>query len=336
MTNEQVLNEIALNRRKVSHPVWGSFIIQRPTNRILSLMETERTRSLNRDLQEKEKVRDPMSGEAKLVPAFLTRKAKAKILEDIGEWTKEDARLTEEAEERYRNVCVRMESAGFEGVDELLKSYGDCLETIRDLIPEEDLKRLEAPLAAAFPLDEDILNLDEKKYDAAKRKILKEVKSREVSNLFKEVDRFHKQYVLLRDGIQAQTDLYTMKLREVTLFSDTVEARADRATHMIKIAHCVLGENTEERLWDSVIDVEDEPADKLRWLLNEVEKFERVDNNNIDSTAKVGKYDFLSLLSAPNESYEDAPDPQLSNPDGEPSEKTESDSSEASDTEKKN
>jgi hypothetical protein len=91
MSDEKTLNELALNRREISHDVWGSFIICRPTNKIVAKIDTAATRAYNRDLQTKERIPDEDAPKGyRNVPAFLTRTSKAKLLAEHGEWTDED------------------------------------------------------------------------------------------------------------------------------------------------------------------------------------------------------------------------------------------------------
>lgn len=325
MTDKELLNEIALNSREITHPEWGTFIINRPTNRILSQIASTRTRALNRDLQEREKVFDPSTEKYKLVPAFLTKQGKKKILEEFGDWTPEDDEKIKELEQRYRQVCVALEREGFEGVVELNKSYTEALQALQRLLESksgdysEELPIL-FPMDYASPEGEETERTPER-YAKARASVERKAKDIEVVEVLGIVDKLYKQYDLLMQGIKAQGDLYVKKIEEITLFSDTAESRADKEAQLVKIQSCT--KNPDKSLvWASSEDCQNEPPDKLSWLLTEIEKFERLDPNQPDNDKVGSKYNFLSPILDTLVESDDSPEEETSKQDGDPVAKT--------------
>lgn len=324
MTDKTLVNEIALNSREVSHPEWGTFIISRPTNRILSDILTARTRSLNRDLQEREKVYDPSTGNYKLVPAFLTKQGKRKILEEFGDWTKEDEQELVNLEKEYRDACVALEQEGFEGTAELHEAYQEALETLKELL-EKKPEDFEEELPVLFPMDyeDDSLDPNPEEYAKARQSVERKAKDIDVVSVLQVVDRLHKQYEYLMKGITAQSQLYVKKVEELTLFADTAESRADKEAQLVKIQRCAKNLD-KSPVWSSVDECQNESPDKLTWLLGEIEKFERLDPSVEKSTSnKANKYNFLFPILGTQEDSEEPQETQESNQDGESVAKTE-------------
>jgi len=350
MTEYNVLQEMALNRREITHPVWGSFSISRPTNRILGKVETAKTRSLNKDLQSTLLVTDPgNSNLTKEVPAILTRRSKEKVLRLHQEWTDQDDEEMREATTGYQTVCFDLEEAGFTGIDfinleydeiharfkeKLGSRYDKHAILVKTVIPTarlEEVETLEDELPEEVTEEESVAN-----YVAAKTKLENILQDLSLSEDFKRLDILHKQYLLYLKGIFAQTRMYTIKLKEITLFSDTVEARAEKEGQLTKLFECVR-RTDRSKVWDSVMDCEESSPEFLSWLLREVERFQNLDPTEGEQDERVrNRFNFLFPLGATTTLLGESDAQRKSNPDGVLPEETPSSSSEDSDTTNQN
>lgn len=327
MSDTVLLDEIAKNERVIEHPEFGRFIIRRPTHGVEAQIETARTRQINRDLQARDVIEDPITGERKEVPAFLTRKARADQLRFHGLWTHEDEYMLEEATDRYRDVAFKLEAEGFEGGWKLDEDLNALREKIRSVLGNKADKHKDAIdtvvpylLTAAEgerPQDQDT-GLS---YSEARLKLQKVTKKPEMDRLLNEADRLHRLVSLYNEGVKAQAEMVAYRIREISLFSDTLESRADRAAHVAKVFYCTFTED-HKPVWKTIPDLEKEPSMKLRWLLGEIERFERVEPGETEEDIRRReRFNFLSPYQGTPESSDDSPEAPSSNLDGDSAEK---------------
>jgi hypothetical protein len=326
-----ILNEIAMNRRVVQHPIYGSFIIKRPTNKIQSLIDTVRTKSLNKDLQTKMMITDPETGKEKPVPAFFTKKMKHKVLVECGEWTEEDEKELEQADADYRQICRDLNDLGYISVARTLEAYKEIFERVT-AIAENKGKNVDAQMEVLFPILDTLKSgdleeipilpeaSDEKEFAAAGQKLEKTLKDLEVVNLLSTLTDVHKQYVLIMRGLQAQSRMFVIKLKEISLFADTIEARADGAGRVAKVFYCTFRED-ESKAWKTLEECEDRDQELLNWLYGQIEKFERLDPMETEET-QADRFNFLFPQGLTKGHLGDLQDQPLSNSDGEPQEAT--------------
>lgn len=342
MQDHKMLDQVALNKREVTHPRWGSFIIRRPTNRVLSTLETLRTRSMNRDLQQKDIVEDPLTGEKKFVPAFLTERRKLELLDEMGEWTEKDRIAVIEAERAYRVSCLALDDAGYVGTYDLVNEYQELHRALLDEIGPDLAIELTNELSIAFPvIGADPHNIKTFRsapegYPEARSKIESTAKSFAVRELLERVDELHKQYSLLNDGVEAQTQMYIAKSREVTLLADTVESRAESQALIGKIFHCTR-DMDDNPVWGSMEECEDSAPELLRWLIAQIQAFERLDPEDTEEDRdRMEKFNFLSWLLDENVESAPSPEEEPASPDGQPQEKTPTASTEVSEPQVQN
>ena len=333
MQQHKMLDEIALNRREITHPQWGSFIIRRPTNKVLSTLETIRTRSMNRDLQQKDVVEDPITGEQKIVPAFLTERRKLELLEEMGEWTEEDKQHVREVERHYQVSCLALEDAGYIGTADLVIEYKELLEETRTALgdlTEELSKELDIvfPVANADPHNLRTFPTPPEGYPEARSTIESTAKSFAVRELLERADELHKQYSLLQDAIEAQTEMLIHKGREVNLLADTVESRAESQVLIGKIFHCVK-DTKGEPYWSTMDECENSAPELLRWLMSQIQSFQNLDPEDTEEDRnRLSKYNFLGWLLDESIELESSPEEESASPDGQSLEKTPSFSTE--------
>ena len=301
MTEHNLLQEMALNRREIKHDVWGSFIISRPTNKVLAKIETAKTRSLNKDLQSTIMVE--AGDEVKEVPAILTRKSKEKLLRLHQEWTDEDDVEMRETADAYQKVCFELDDAGFTGVDFLTKDYEEIHEKLKVKLGkkyEENKPKLQIviPTLAEEKQPEETEEAVIKSFVTAKAELENVLKDLSLSDDFNRLDELHKQYRLYLQGIVAQTKLYMIKLKEITLFSDTVEARAEKEGQLVKIVECTKNLD-KSPVWTSVDECQESTQDKLSWVLGQLERFEQLDPTEdiVDERVR-NRFNFLFPLGA--------------------------------------
>lgn len=334
MSDRVLFNEIALNQREVTHKIYGSFIVKRPTNRILSLIETAMTKSSNRDLQAREVVVDPETGKTKKVPQFLTKNSKMKLLEELGEWSEDDSLAIQEAESEYRRICSELHNAGYIGLEDLLGKLREVYSFITSKAKEKNKEdKVQESLAQLFPM-KDAFELDTsnpqlpdqvsgEEYIALKKSVEKTLKDIDVVNHLDILDSLHKQYGFYLQGLSAQTNMLILRLREISLFSDTIEARADFAGRLAKVFYCSFTPDL-KKVWESIEDCEDSPQELINWFLSEVERLERLDPAGTEEDLKKrDRFNFLSPLAVTKNSLENSDDQRLPKEDGASAEKTE-------------
>lgn len=305
MTDSQLLTEIAANEREVSHPKLGSFLIKRPNHRTFAQIDSARSRAMNADMQTKVSIVDPETGKSTFAPAYFTRNHKKKVLEQFSEWSEKDEVDITEAEQAYRNACIALDSAGFESTKVVLDAYEVAYKEMVALLGPEKVEKLSAPLGSLFPetvLDNTIEGLKtlSGNYITARSTVEKAARSNDVSALLDRVDVLHKQYDLLLLGMETQTALFMLKLKEITLFADTIESRADKTAQLVKIIHCVLNPITRTPKWSTVDACEEESPELLGWLLNEVETFEKLEEP-VAGEKDPNRFNFLLPLVATSE-----------------------------------
>lgn len=307
MSDITALNEISKNEREITHPDFGTYVIKRPTHGIESKIEDVRTRQMNKDLQTLEIVEDPETGDRERVPAFLSRNNKSKMLSAHGTWTVEDDLKVLESEARYREVCLALDEAGFEGGEKLNTEVGELKARLIARLgsPGEGLKeQVEEILPSlefvkegdAFYFDEEIIM---GRYAKARKEIHEFARSPIVDEILDETDKLHKRVMLYRKGVSANADLVTLRIREISLFADTLEARAENASRKAKVFYCTFNP-TGERSWKSMADLEEEPTLKIRWLLEQIERFERLDFTT--EAGRLNRFNFLQPLPAQSSS----------------------------------
>lgn len=332
MSDRVIFNEIALNKREITHPVYGSFIVRRPTNKILSIIATEVTKSSNRDLQARDIITDPETGEKKKVPMFLTRSAKMKLLRELGEWTDDDETALLESEAAYRDVCIKLNNENFNGVHELMAGLKEVYEFIHTKAEDKGaLEAVKSDINTLFPMrssfedfeDNDYPDApDGKSYGAAKNSVEHALKDLEVVQYLDTLDTLYKQYALYLEGISAQTKMLLSRVRELEMFADTIEARADLAGRIAKVYHCTLT-SSEQKPWRTLDECQDSPQSLVSWLLSEIEKLERIDETASEEDIKRrDRFNFLLPLGDMNVSSEDSDVQRISKTDGESLEKT--------------
>lgn len=325
MEHSELLDEIATNRREISHERFGDFIIKRPSNRVLSLIDSAKTRSMNKDLQTKEAL-----DSGGYVPAYLTKKSKKRLLQEHGEWTQEDDDAIELAQSEYRLACMELDKTNFESVDMTLAE----LDEIKSYLLDKGLdpKKFKKELSILFPghddgPSEELAPLQDG-YDKAKKRVVAALKDVEATRVLDGLDGIHKQYYLIQKGIEAQAKLFLYKTKELSLFSDTVESRAENAGHIAKISNCVY--TPEENLYfTSPEKCRDSEQDMLAWLLQEVEKFERLDPTmTAEDEVRMNRFNFLFPSVDINASSEDSQDLTESKQDGSSAKEIQNNSSE--------
>ena len=342
MSDTVILQEMALNKREIHHDTWGSFVISRPSNRVMSKIETAKTKSTNRDLQSSMLVDDMDNpGKTKQVPAILTRKSKEKVLRLHQEWTDEDDKEVQGATKEYQDVCFALEEAGFRGIDFVTEEYEKIHERLKEKLGDNYDKHFDKvatviPTVATEPRTEE--NEEEllKSFTKSKRELEKLLKDLSLMEDFARLDVLHKQYRLYLKGILAQTRLYVIKLKEITLFSDTVEARSEKEGQLVKIFECTKTREGKSP-WGSFQECEESEPDFLAWLLGQIERFQNLDPTEeaIDERVR-NRFNFLFPLGATTTLYEELDAQRQSSYDGEQLEETQNSSSEDLDIEKAN
>jgi hypothetical protein len=332
MSDSAILNEIALNERKITHPQWGSFVIKRPTNKISGQIETLKTRQRNRDLQTKDRVLDPETGEYRMVPAFLTTRLKKNLLKEQGEWSTKDEEDLNAAEKEYMRVCKELSDVGFTGVDDLFEGAEEIRQELENkILGHSKEKKLLADLKGLFNEGE---KQDPKVYQKVRDTLQRELKDHEADVLLSELDILNQQYQLYYEGIDAQARLMGLRFREITLFNDTIEVRAENVQRIALIFYCTYDEDGESKVWESIDECENDHEDKLGWLLGEIEKLRRLQAGESEEDLKrKERFNFLFPSSGTVKQSEDLQDQPESKEDGEQSEKTQETSTDPSENE---
>lgn len=319
------LNEIVQNKRTIEHPQHGTFVIRRPNFNIEAQIKTAEVRQVNADLQLRTVLEDPDRGTTREVPAILTRKARADQLNFHGLWTDKEIADVEEAVDAYREVCAQLEIAGFEGGWVLEEEIEELQTKLRAAVGDSELIKDVAP---------DLLDAStEEEFAKARSELSLRAKNPEVDDLLENAARVHRLVALYNKGIKAHADFVVRKVRELELFAETVESRAERAVQVAKVFYCAALPNG-ERPWNTTQELMSESTDKVRWLFSEIERFERMDpGESAEESRRKERFNFLLPRQLRDASVSvDSPVVDESNPDGALLEETPSDSTKDSDT----
>jgi hypothetical protein len=320
----KTLNEIATNRRMITSDLFGTFQIIRPTYSVEAQIESARARQINADLQERTAIEDPITGLAKEVPAFLSRRSKADQLRFHGLWSDEHEQRLEEVAETYRDTALALEGASFESADTLVAGITGIREQLaknfksKNLSLEEELLILCPSLDSVFDGTEPVARVEA--YKAARQAVGAAAGSPVVDELLDELDKYQRQLELFRDGVKAQTELFALRINELSLFADTMEARADKAGQLAKVYCCTLDAHTGKCPWKTQAELARQSPKLVPWLLMEIEKFERLEGTDApsaDENKRADRFNFLAALGVfPSASSASSPEEQPSSPDG--------------------
>lgn len=316
MSDKAIVAEIARNSRIIEHPEYGTYVVRRPTYQVQANIESARARSINMDLQTVQSIEDPATGDVRQVPAYLTRQSKAEQLKLHGIWGPQHERDLQEAIDKWRSVAEDLDKLGFEGSWVLDTQIQELKKNLSKHTPE----KLAPELVVVCPsLDAAFDDKDEryKAYTAARSTIKKATRSMVVDELLRDADRLQKQLELYGDGLKAQAEMLALRMNELSLFSDTIEARADKAGQVAKIFYCVQDPDTGKAPWRNTNELTDAPSEKVAWLLGEVEKFERLEpEDEGKDPRRKDRFNFLGSLQVPAVPSEDSPEETTSKPDG--------------------
>lgn len=316
-TDTIILNEIAQNERLIEHSEYGNFLISRPTHRIEADIESYRTRTMNRDLQTRDLLTDPATGEQVAVPAYLTNHAKAEQLKFHGIWTDEDAEKVNEAANDYRDYCALLDREGFEGLVEQEGKVRELRKTATELLGDKAEKYAEALDTVLLEPFGVVIEDSEAKFGTARAELMKASKTHAMSELLNKAEKLYKISVLCRRAIQAQTSLVALRMREIELFSDTIETRADHAARVAKVFYCTKNPLTKKLYWPTIAELESESSEKIGWLFEQIEKFERLEDLSEEEQSKRERFNFLRhLWAVPSDVSEDSPEVEPSKQDG--------------------
>lgn len=315
-----VLNQIAVNERVVEHSEYGNFLISRPTHKILADIESYRTRAMNRDLQTRDVIVDPLTGEKQYVPAYLTHQAKAEQLKFHGIWTDEDVTKLEAASTAFRDICAELEKEGFEGVSKVEARVNElrakAIEILKDKFETDEQVREAVDIIFSLPYGA-IVEDAEAKFGAARDTLMKASRTHAMSEVVEAAQSVYKQSMLCRRALQAQAELVALRMREIELFRDTVESRADQAARVAKVFYCTKHPLTKKPYWETIADLEAEPSEKIGWIFEQIEKFERLESVSEEEQERKDRFNFLRFLwELPSALSDDSPEAEPSKQDG--------------------
>lgn len=291
MSDAIKLSELALNQRTISDPKYGEFIVRRPTHRIEADIDSARTRQLNRDLQTREMIPDPETGGQKQVPAYLSRAAKREQLIFHGIWSDNHDFEIQEASEKYQEACYALEMEGFEGAPAMLEELAELRTRLESLVDDP------APVREAIALltPEPDLEVSLEDFAVARATLQEAGKSRAMDEALGRADRLHKLAGLYRAGVDAQMELFALRITEFSLFADTLEARADKAAQVAKVFYCALDPSTSKPYFKSLADVEDGDLEMVMWLVGQIERFQRLEPGQTEADLeRRERYNFLA------------------------------------------
>jgi hypothetical protein len=322
-----LLNDIATNRRTITSDKFGTFVIKRPTYAIESQVEAAKARQTNADLQTRHLIEDPMTGDKREVPAFLSRHAKGKELRFHGLWSDElEEKLNNSAEE-YRDVALRLDADGFEGGQALNDSILEVKASLHEIFGDGMVKEIETVCPTLTRLVDVPIDMTEAMsvYGKARKALSKAGKSRSVDDLLDAADRNHRLLMLYREGLQAQTTYLAYRINELELFSETIEARSEQAGRIAKVFFCTEDEDGKSP-WANMSEMLKVSKEKMAWLLGEIERFERLDPEDMDADGpKKDRFNFLAAFRvSPAAGLEDSPETDPSSQDSASAEDTSS------------
>lgn len=243
-TDRVLEQELFSNERIVEHPVLGRLRFQRPTPRKERLIQEARRAQQQADFRNED---------------VLSRLELERIYVKRGIWSPEDQTRLDTLSRRIGEIVGGLDRLGYTSNDALLEALSETIERLKHLFEGKTallaaIERYFSPEDGGAPKD--------------RRKISDAAETTEVDDLLTQGDLLRGQVVLLNELAEVRTEVGHLRERHTELFSESVEARAERAERLAQLYHCVSTEDGSP-LCGSLSAFEDLPFAQVEWLLRE-------------------------------------------------------------------
>lgn len=277
-------NELMRNERVVLHPKFGSVKLSRPTPEQEAQIADVRRKRYHTDLFD--------DADPKRSKDELRERAIAK-----GMWREEYEEQIQDLTRHMGEAMGILDAIGFRSLDSLIAKYQTSVQALLDLYPDnEEIQGVIRTYA----------NLDLEPQSGDRTRIMDEAPTTKVDDLLEDTDTFRSQIDLLQELGKTRTELEKLRSREIRLFVDSLEARAEREEELARVYHCATSVETGKPLWPSLDAMRKAPAEDVAFLVLEMAYF--VNGVTEEFKEVLGRFGFTQRLIGTSDSSDDSHD----------------------------
>lgn len=269
--------ELIRNARVVEHPTFGQVKIQRPTPRMERMIADERRKQYHKDLKDK---------------TILSRAEIEREAIERGMWSPTDAEKVAELVRKVGGLMGVLEALEYKSLDEVIDAY---YRLQRDLIGQFEQSEVHEAIERYFDLEQQPMQAD-------RSLIWNEAPNTTVDELLDTGDHLRTQIDLLQEMLNVRKELNALQKRQVEIFLDSIESRAERAEELARIYFCCSKAESGLPLWPTFDDAWDADPSDIEVLISEVYYF----MHGITEEFKVllGKHGFIQRVADIEDSSE--------------------------------
>jgi len=326
MEDRQILQEIALNERIITHPRFGAVRLKFPTLPIQRKIDAA-SRLRKKELRSAfDEIEDPSDSSKKIkIPAYKSREALRKEYTELGWWSEDKDKEIEELSSEQINLLTELEILGFKSAEDLTDDLQELQEQLQDYFGEEATgELLEHILLVAAPIEGDFPTSSE-------QVLLDAATSTDVDDFIttaRALRRVLNSFLALR---RLQIKQVELQAEESSLFGDSWQEQLQYFTRIAQLFFCMSGVEDGKPLWKSLKAVEEEEdVDTIRWAYSELSAFWQGLSDEV--RARMDKYNFLFRRKEEPESSDESLEETQPSSDGELATPEPIFSSEATDT----
>lgn len=294
-------SELLYNERIIQHPKFGAVRLTRPTPYQEKLIAEARRKQTHKDMRD---------------PDVLSRDQLEKLAIEKGMWTADMTQRITDLTHKTGEAMGLLDALGFKEFDVVTREFQNALlELLRVFDEDPDTREI---ISRYYDLT---LKPDMKDRSA----IMDAAPSTVVDDLLDAADALRTQMDLLNEMFKIRKELNELQAKQVRIFLDSLENRADRAEELATLYYCSADAATGKPLWATYDEIWNARAEDVAFLMDEYHYFRHGITEEFKET--LGKYGFIRRLTDTPNSSDDSPDQPQSNSDGESATTTQATSS---------
>lgn len=284
-------SELLYNERIIQHPKFGAVRLTRPTPYQEKQIAEARRKQTHKDMRD---------------PDVLSRDQLEKLAIEKGMWTPDMTQRITDLTHKTGEAMGLLDSLGFKEFDAVLRDFQTTVVELLRVYDEDPTTR--EIVSRYYDLS---LTPDAKDRSA----IMDAAPSTVVDDLLETGDMLRTQMDLLNEMFKIRKELNELQAKQVRVFLDSLESRADRAEELATLYYCTMNAESGKPLWPSYEEIWNARAEDVAFLMDEYHYFRHGITDEFKET--LGKYGFIRRLTDTPNSSDDSPDQPQSNSDGE-------------------
>ena len=315
LEDEQVLIEVAMNERIVTHPTKGDIRLHMPTlatqQKIDRVVRTKK-KSL---MAEKVEVQEDFDSDiTTLQPAYKSKRFLEREYEELGWWSPQQTTDIKEAETKMLGLVATLELLGFDSQEDLYQNFLDCRSKFKVHFTDAEL---DSELSKQILLIIDQVTTPGGDFTTVEFDLLKNnAVNTDVDDLLEKLQGYVQQFDSYLELIETQVIYTELQKEYLSLFSDSWQEQLQYYLRLAQLYFCTEWIKTGKPLWENISAIEHtNDQDFVNWTLTELTAFWQ--GLTDEARDRLGKYSFMPRQTEEVQSTEDLPDLPQSNEDGE-------------------